>query len=151
MKKGISFGSKTNSHMFNVYTPRIIVLMLNPRVGLIPEISSPFNFLSIVVLPALSSPLHSAVPPSIRGGSENTIEGGGMISMKGEEQLDTCKNRILISFVFALFFRMIVNKPLQISATVQGIDQWTSLTHFSGQIPPFLCEFALLERCERTI
>ncbi len=32
--------------------------MLNPNVGLIVDISSPLNFFTIVVLPALSSPLH---------------------------------------------------------------------------------------------
>lgn len=35
------------------------VLMLNPSVGLIPVISSPFSRLRIVVLPALSRPLNS--------------------------------------------------------------------------------------------
>lgn len=36
-----------------------MVLILNPRVGAIVEISSPLNFLTIVVFPALSSPLHN--------------------------------------------------------------------------------------------
>ena len=38
----------------------ISVLMLNPRVGLIPDISSSFSFFSIVVFPALSRPLEDA-------------------------------------------------------------------------------------------
>ena len=39
------------------YPSRISDLILNPKVGLIPVISSPLSFFKIVVFPALSSPL----------------------------------------------------------------------------------------------
>ena len=39
--------------------------MLNPSVGLIVSMSSPLNFFSIVVLPALSRPLSTAVKAKV--------------------------------------------------------------------------------------
>jgi hypothetical protein len=46
--------------MFRVYPLRTSVLILNPSVGEIWEISSPASFLSIVVFPALSRPLEKS-------------------------------------------------------------------------------------------
>jgi hypothetical protein len=45
------------SHTLSWYPSNSSVLMLKPRVGLISLMSSPLNFLTQVVFPALSSPL----------------------------------------------------------------------------------------------
>ena len=77
------------------YRPCTKVLMLNPRVGLTPVMSSSFSFFSIVVFPALSRPLpesHLYMDDSRRG--------------------MTYRNKSLISFSFSLFFRMIVSSPI---------------------------------------
>ena len=48
---------RTRLTMCNAYPLYSNVLMLNPNVGDISSISSPLNFFTIVVLPALSKPL----------------------------------------------------------------------------------------------
>jgi hypothetical protein len=53
----IMSGCSGQSSVQSTYFPWTNVLILNPRVGLIPEISSLLSFLRIVVFPALSSPL----------------------------------------------------------------------------------------------
>jgi hypothetical protein len=62
------------------------VLMLNPRVGDMLDISSPASRLRIVVFPALSSPLNDERMPRLG----DTIEGIVIIgkNMEGEEEVD---------------------------------------------------------------
>lgn len=102
---------KSYSHTFNVYLaerqqralfvsiddltnlPCMNVLMLKPSVGLTSLMSSPFNFLSIVVLPALSSPLMRL------GWSVNKSQVAH-------------RNKIRISFSFWRFFLIIVSRPM---------------------------------------
>lgn len=92
---------------------RIRVLILNPKVGLMVEMSSPASFLRMVVFPALSRPLlrsaSYAESENARScivqwiASEQGFEYGGC----------TNRNNTLISFDLALFFRMMVSRPMR--------------------------------------
>lgn len=53
----LSFAPQQSYH---THFPCTNVLILNPRVGLMPIISSPLSFFRIVVFPALSRPLDSS-------------------------------------------------------------------------------------------
>jgi hypothetical protein len=78
-----------------------MVLMLNPRVGLMLVMSSPLSLLTMVVLPALSKPLQS-----------NTWVGS---KQSGLEQLPECLAYTIssrISFSFRLTLLMMVNSPM---------------------------------------
>ena len=80
---------------------RMRVLMLNPKVGETPETSSSFSFLRIVVFPALSRPL--------------LVSAEARHVLARWQAWATDRKRILISFDFALFFRMMVRRPEGVS------------------------------------
>jgi len=109
-----------------------MVLMLNPRVGLISSMSSPLNFFTIVVFPALSSPLwfmsavkqergkirlmHIALitPANFRSGfapCKFRMQEKGFLA-KGEGAGETYTMRILISRSFWRTFFRIESSPI---------------------------------------
>jgi hypothetical protein len=80
--------------------------MLNPRVGDMLDISSPTNRFSIVVFPALSSPLDHELMPRLG----DTIEGIVIIgkNMEGEEEVDVQEKN-----PHFLWFRLILSDDRQ--------------------------------------
>jgi len=83
--------------------------MLNPSVGEILEISSPTKRLRMVVFPALSSPLLYQRTNPLNETAESTLDIGEDMQIVVQR---TYRKRTLISFDFALFFRMIVKRPM---------------------------------------
>lgn len=73
-------------------------LMLKPKVGLISDVSSPFSFFRIVVLPALSSPLEVSREPDDP-------------DPRRKQSTRAHRNNTRISLDLALFFLMIVRRP----------------------------------------
>jgi hypothetical protein len=66
-------GFSSYSGVKDAYFPCTNVLILNPNVGLTDSTSSLFSFFTIVVLPALSSPLN-AIKTSSRDAKDNDVQ-----------------------------------------------------------------------------
>lgn len=95
------------------YRPCTNVLMLKPRVGLTPAISSPLSFFSIVVFPALSRPLLQ------------------VHCIRTLTLTIAYRNKSLISFSFSRFFRIIVSSPIR---KYSGLERAEERSGQHGQI-----------------
>lgn len=85
--------------------------MLKPRVGLTVLMSSPLMRLTIVVLPALSSPLHH-VTGCQRAGESGCVLRAGFARKHLLHVWGTYTMSRRISFSFCLAFLMIVSRPI---------------------------------------
>jgi hypothetical protein len=84
--------------------------MLNPSVGLMMLVSSPFILSTIVVFPELSKPLHRNQEREKR--SLPTVEGKREGEKKGRKR-EAYTMRMRISFSLRLIFRMILRSPIR--------------------------------------
>lgn len=98
---------------FRAYLPCMNVLILNPKVGLMPDMSSLFNFLRIVVFPALSRPLYTHYE---------------LLAAHVHSAWAPHRKSIRISFSFWRFFLMIVRSP---------ISPWTNQGSFMKNFVAF--------------